>query len=92
MQCKYNSLIQIINFHGLFRNAPRCRKSGACPILVFLRYNDNTLVPAKKDVCLVSFQIQIIVQRIPFEYENITSVQSFSGENNGEQERKNFHP
>ena len=26
MQCKYNSFIQIMNFHGLFRNALRCRK------------------------------------------------------------------
>ena len=25
MQCNYNSFIQIINFHGLFRNALRCR-------------------------------------------------------------------
>ena len=38
MQCNYNSFIQIINFHGLFRNAPRCRKTGACRILVLLRY------------------------------------------------------
>ena len=30
MQCNYNSFIQIINFHGLFRNALRCRKIGAC--------------------------------------------------------------
>ena len=34
MQCNYNSFIQIINFHGLFRNALRCRKTGACWILV----------------------------------------------------------
>ena len=34
MQCNYNSFIQIINFHGLFRNALRCRKNGACRILV----------------------------------------------------------
>ena len=43
MQCNYNSFIQIINFHGLFRNALRCRKSGACRILVPLcplRYRD----------------------------------------------------
>ena len=26
MQCNHNSLIQIINFHGLFRNRLRCRK------------------------------------------------------------------
>ena len=26
MQCNYNLFIQIINFHGLFRNALRCRK------------------------------------------------------------------
>ena len=26
MQCNYNSFIQIINFHGLFPNALRCRK------------------------------------------------------------------
>ena len=25
MQCNYNSFIRIINFHGLFRNALRCR-------------------------------------------------------------------
>ena len=37
MQCNYNSFIQIINFHGLFRNALRCRKTGACRILVLLR-------------------------------------------------------
>ena len=30
MQCNYNLFIQIINFHGLFRNALRCRKTGAC--------------------------------------------------------------
>ena len=33
----YNSFIQIINFHGLFRNALRCRKTGACRMLVPLR-------------------------------------------------------
>ena len=38
MQCNYNSFIQIINFHGLFRNALRCRKTGACRILVPLGY------------------------------------------------------
>ena len=38
MQCNYNSFIQIINFHGLFHNALRCRKTGACQILVPLRY------------------------------------------------------
>ena len=38
MQCNYNSFIQIINFHGLFRNALRCRKTGARRILVPLRY------------------------------------------------------
>ena len=38
MQCNYNSFIQIINFHGLFCNALRCRKTGACRILVPLRY------------------------------------------------------
>ena len=38
MQCNYNSFIQIINFHGLSRNALRCRKTGACPILVPLWY------------------------------------------------------
>ena len=37
MQCNYNSFIQIINFHGHFRNASRCRKTGACRILVPLR-------------------------------------------------------
>ena len=30
--------MQIINFHGLFRNALRCRNTGACRILVPLRY------------------------------------------------------
>ena len=29
----------MINFHGLFRNALRCRKTGACRILVPLRYH-----------------------------------------------------
>ena len=38
MQCNYNSFIQIINFHRLFRNARRCRKTGACRILVPLQY------------------------------------------------------
>ena len=38
MQCNYNSFIQIINFCELFRNALRCRKTGACRILVPLRY------------------------------------------------------
>ena len=37
MQCNYNSFIQIINFHGLFRNALRCQ-NGACRILMPLRY------------------------------------------------------
>ena len=27
MQCNYNSFIQILNFHGLFRNALRCQKN-----------------------------------------------------------------
>ena len=38
MQCNYNSFIQIINFHGFFHNALRRRKTGACRILVPLRY------------------------------------------------------
>ena len=38
MQCNYNSFIQIINFHGLFRNALRCEKTGACRKLMPLRY------------------------------------------------------
>ena len=38
MQCNYNSYIQIINFRGLFRNALRCRETGACRILVPLWY------------------------------------------------------
>ena len=38
MQCNYNSFIQMINFHGLFRNALRCQKIGACRILVPLWY------------------------------------------------------
>ena len=42
MQCNYNSFIQIINFHGLFRSALRCRKTGACRILVPLRYLKNS--------------------------------------------------
>ena len=41
MQCNYNSFNQIINFCGLFRNALRCRKTGACRILVPLRYLSN---------------------------------------------------
>ena len=41
MQCNYNSFIQIINFHGLFRNALRCRKTGACRILVPLWYHNK---------------------------------------------------
>ena len=35
----YNSFLQLINFHGFFRNALRCQKTGACRILVPLRYN-----------------------------------------------------
>ena len=31
MLCNYNSFIQIINFHGLFRNALRCRKNWCLP-------------------------------------------------------------
>ena len=31
MQCNYNPFIQIINFHGPFRNAPRCRKKWCLP-------------------------------------------------------------
>ena len=52
MQCNYNSFIQIINFHGLFRNALRCRKTGACRILVPLRYtmNKNTFITTTKDL------------------------------------------
>ena len=42
MQCNYNSFIQITNFHGLFRNALRCRKTGACRILVLLRYTRSS--------------------------------------------------
>ena len=38
MQCNHNSFIKIINFLGLFRNSLRCRKTGACRILVPLRY------------------------------------------------------
>ena len=38
MQCNNNSFIQLINFHGLFCNALRCRKTGACRIPVPLRY------------------------------------------------------
>ena len=57
MQCNYNSFIQIINFHGLFRNVPRCQKTGACRILVPLQYPgclkgdvlaDNPPPPQKK--------------------------------------------
>ena len=43
MQCNYNSFIQLINFHGFFRNALRCRKTGACRILVPLRYIGHQL-------------------------------------------------
>ena len=43
MQCNYNSFIQIINFHALFRYALRCRKTGACRILVPLRYVQRKL-------------------------------------------------
>ena len=39
MQCNYNSFIQ-----GLFRNALRCRKTGACRIMVPLRYFDCNIV------------------------------------------------
>ena len=38
MQCNYNLFIKLINFHGFFRNALRCRKTGACRILVPLWY------------------------------------------------------
>ena len=38
MQYNYNSFIQIINFHGLFRNCSEVPKTGACRILVPLRY------------------------------------------------------
>ena len=40
MHCNYNSFIKLINFHGFFGNALRCRKTltGACRILVPLRY------------------------------------------------------
>ena len=47
MQCNYNSFIQIINFHGFFSNAPRCRKTGTCRILVPLRYS---CIPLKANV------------------------------------------
>ena len=36
IQCNYNH--SSISFHVLFRNAVRCRKTGACRILVSLRY------------------------------------------------------
>ena len=39
MQCNCNSFIQLINFHGLFRNDLRCQKTGTCRILVPLRYH-----------------------------------------------------
>ena len=48
MHCNYNSFIQIINFHGLLRNAPRCRKTGACRILVPLRYSSYIKLLLKK--------------------------------------------
>ena len=41
MQCNYNSFIQILNFHVFFRNALRCRRTGACRIPVLLRYFHN---------------------------------------------------
>ena len=44
MQCNYTSFILIINFHGLFRNARRCRKTGASRILV----PDSTTRPLSK--------------------------------------------
>ena len=31
MQCNYNSFMPIINFHGLFRNALRCRENWCLP-------------------------------------------------------------
>ena len=34
----YNSFIQIMKFHEFFCSALRCRKTGACRILVLLRY------------------------------------------------------
>ena len=50
MQCNYNSFIQIINFHGLFRNALRCQKTGACRILVPLRYFRSFLYVASSSI------------------------------------------
>ena len=41
MHYNYDSFIQIINFHGLFHNVRRCRKTGACRILVPLQYSIN---------------------------------------------------
>ena len=46
----YNSFIQIINFHGLFCNALMCRKTGACRILVPLRYFPFTVFITQSQV------------------------------------------
>ena len=42
--CNYNSFIQIINFHGLFRNALRCRK--LVPAEYWCPYG-NSLLPCQ---------------------------------------------
>ena len=52
MQCNYNSFIQIIDFQGFFRNALRCRKTGACRILMPLRYSETALTAPLAD-CLL---------------------------------------
>ena len=63
MQCNYNSYIQIINFHGLFRNALRCRKTGACRILVPLRY--HLLDPEYFRFCTQNFESGLSPQLVP---------------------------
>ena len=57
MQFNIHSFIQIINFHGLFRNALRCWKTGACQILVPLRYSHqlfSMIVEVCTDLCIIA--------------------------------------
>ena len=61
MQCDYNSFIQIINFHGLFHNAPRCRKTGAaeywCPYGTVVNPTDSKFWPDIRCFKNISFEI-----------------------------------
>ena len=69
MQCNYNSFIQIINFHGLFRNALRCRKTGACRILVPLRYplvSTTACVTVLRLIAAFTFYLKEINGTSPF--------------------------